>query len=134
MHEKLDPRSVQMVLPNAAEPEYTTNPPTSGPHLMNPGTKGVQAKALTKPVQIGVLETGAVIIQHDGLTAAERKQVEDLAGDPIVVAPNADLPAGKKVVATAWTWKLACSGVDPAALRQFIAQHLSTTAQMGGGG
>ena len=132
-HERLDPQSVQMVLPNAPEPHYETDPPTSGPHLMNPGVKGVRDEPLTRPVQIGVLETGAVLIQHDGLTAAQRQQVEDLAGPMIVVAPNQSLPDGKKVVATAWTWKMACSSVDPGALREFIAQHLTGTAQMGGG-
>jgi len=131
--EALDPQSVQMVLPNAPEPSYETDPPTSGPHLMSPGVKGVQDEPLTRPVQIGVLETGAVLVQHDGLTAAQREQVEGLAGDMIVVAPNDSLPDGKKVVATAWTWKMTCPAVDLSALREFVAQHLTGTSQMGGG-
>jgi len=133
VREALDPQSVQMVLPNAPEPTYESDPPTSGPHLMNPGVEGVQDEPLTRPTQIGVLETGAVLVQHDRLTSAPRQQLEDLAGDMIVVAPNDSLPDGKKVVATAWTWKMTCPSVDLGALREFIAQHLTGTPRMDGG-
>ena len=132
VEEALDPQSVQMVLPNAPEPTYRTDPPTSGPHLMNPGIEGVQDEPLSRPVQIGVLETGAVLLQHDGLTAGQQRELEDLGGERIVVAPNRSLPDGKRVVATAWTWKMVCTDLDRTALREFIAQHLTDGSQMGG--
>ena len=48
-------------------------------------------------------------------TPTERAELEDLAGDGVVVAPNPDLPA--PVVATAWLYKRTCDEVDAAALR-----------------
>jgi hypothetical protein len=68
-----------------------------------------------------VLETGGVLLQHRDLTAAERRRLEKLAGRRVTVAPNPDLPA--RVVATAWTYKRVCDGVDVSVLRAFVTAH-----------
>lgn len=121
--EPLDSRSVH-VLPGADEPEYRTDPPTSGPHLPSPSTEDVRDEPIAAPVQVGLLEEGGVLVQHVGLTAAERSSVEALAGDGVIVAPAEELPDGAAVIATAWVTKQVCEAVDVEALRSFATDHL----------
>ncbi|MFZ6002372.1 MAG: DUF3105 domain-containing protein [Actinomycetota bacterium] len=122
VREPLDSGYLVHTLGNAEEPEYTTDPPTSGPHQPAPAVGGVMKEAMTRPVQVGVLERGDVLLQHDAnLPAGDRKGLEELAGDGVVVAPNPELPA--PIVATAWTYKRICQSADVAALTEFIDQR-----------
>lgn len=121
--EPLDSRSVH-VLPGAEEPEYRTDPPTSGPHLPSPSTEDVRDEPIEAPVQVGLLEEGAVLLQHVGLSSAERSDVEALAGDGVIVAPASSLPEGASVVATAWVTKQVCDAVDVDALEAFATDHV----------
>jgi hypothetical protein len=121
--EPLDSRSVH-VLPGADEPEYRTDPPTSGPHLPSPSTQDVRDEPIAAPVQVGLLEDGGVLIQHVGLSSSERAEVEALAGDGVIVAPAETLPEGAAVVATAWVTKQVCDTVDVDALRSFATDHV----------
>lgn len=121
--EPLDRRS-HHVLPGAEGTEYQTDPPTSGPHLASPGTDDVLAEPLSPEVQVGLLEEGTVLLQHHGLDAADRRALEALAGDGVVVAPAAGpLDDDAVVVATAWITKQACSAVDVDALAGFAGDH-----------
>jgi len=118
--EPVDPQSAVHLLPNAPEPVYRTDPPTSGPHVMNPTVEGAVAQPLPRPVQVGVLERGDVLIQYGPAVSGEAQaQLVGLAGDRVVVAPNPGLSAS--VVATAWHTKLNCGGVDASALQSFVA-------------
>lgn len=120
--EALDPQFLLHVLGDA-EVEYTSDPPTSGPHQATPPVSGVLEEPLPRPVQVGVLERGDVLIQHrTGLPADELAELEALAGTGIVVAPAEDLD--EAVVATAWLFKRTCSAVDVGALEDFIDQRL----------
>jgi hypothetical protein len=83
----------------------------------------VAEKPLTRPVQVGLLEEGKVLLQHRGLSAADRTKLESIAGGDVVVAPYPDLPKGATVVATAWVTKQVCTGLDVTALRQFVKDH-----------
>ncbi|HEV7720422.1 MAG TPA: DUF3105 domain-containing protein [Iamia sp.] len=121
--EPLDGRSVH-VLPGADDPEYRTDPPTSGPHLPSPSTEDVRDTPIAPPVQVGLLEEGAVLIQHTGLDDAERTEVEALAGDGVIVAPADALPDDAAVIATAWVTKQVCEAVDVTALEAFAADHV----------
>lgn len=121
--EALDPRSIQHVLPNAPTPTYLTNPPTSGPHQPSPPIHGAQTNPIPKPVQVGLLEGGNVLVQYRGLTAASLSSMRSLAGGKVVVAPNDDLRAGQ-VVMTSWLYKQTCSSVDVGAARRFVAAHV----------
>lgn len=127
--EPLDSRAVH-VLPGADEPEYRTDPPTSGPHLPSPSTEDVRDEPIAPPVQVGLLEEGNVLLQHVGLSEADRTAVEGLAGDGVIVAPAEALPDDAAVVATAWVTKQACTAVDVDALETFAADH----ADQGPGG
>ena len=121
VRERLDPGSAVHLLPGAPEPDYLSDPPTSGPHRAGVLPEGVQATPLERPVQVQVLEAGKVLLQYEGLTGAEQGQLEGLASGDVVVAPGQDLPA--RVVATAWGRKRTCDAVDEQPLGDFVAEH-----------
>ena len=119
--EALDPDSAQHVLPNAPEPSYLSDPPTSGPHQPGPARSGVVDEPLPSPVQVGLLEAGQVLIQH--AEPLDRAQADELAAiDPAVaVVPNPELRS--PIVATAWRHKLECFRVELADLRNFVETY-----------
>ena len=119
--ETFDPSSAQHLIEGGPEPEYQTDPPTSGPHVSGPPLAGVLDTALSRPRQVGQLEAGVVLLQHRDLPADELVQLETLAGDGVVVVPNPEL--ADPVVATAWLFKQTCSAVDAGALERFVAEH-----------
>jgi drug/metabolite transporter (DMT)-like permease len=121
--EPLDRQYLVHVLPGAADPHYQTDPPTSGPHQPTPAVGRVLEKPLSRPVQVGLLEEGKVLLQHRGLLAADRSKLESMAGGDVVVAPSPDLPKGAAVVATAWVTKQVCSRLDTGELRKFVQDH-----------
>jgi hypothetical protein len=119
--ERADPASALHLLPGAPEPEYLSDPPTSGPHQSAGLPSGALLDPLSRPVQVGLLERGAVVVQHAGLDPADVDRLEALAGPQVVVAPAEDLPA--PIVATAWTWRMSCDEVDVAAIQDFAADR-----------
>lgn len=122
LREALDPAYVVHVLGSDTDVHYTSDPPTSGPHQLAPPVEGVVDDPIARPVQVGILERGDVLVQHDpGLDPDEMARLEELAGDGVVLAPNPDLPS--PVVATAWLYKRTCETVDVAALQQFIDER-----------
>jgi hypothetical protein len=120
VREELDPASLTHVI-DPADARFTTNPPTSGPHVSGALPTGVVDEPIPGAVQVAVLEGGNVLVQYRDLSDADRTEVEAFAGDQVVVAPNPDLPA--PVVATAWTYKLTCDALDVDAVETFIADH-----------
>ncbi len=117
--EALDPAYLVHVVGSEEDIEYLSDPPTSGPHQPAPVVQSVDDEPLPRPVQVGILERGDVLLQHDpDLDAGQRADLEDLAGDGVVVAPNPDLPA--PVVATAWVHKQTCDEVNTEVLREFV--------------
>lgn len=120
LRESLDSAYLVHVLGTDTDVEYTSDPPTSGPHQPGPPVDGVVEEPIARPIQVGILERGDVLIQHDpDVPAAE---LAPLAAAGIVIAPNPDLPAS--VVATAWTYKRTCTSVDLTALEEFIDERL----------
>jgi hypothetical protein len=105
-----------------AEVEYTSHPPTSGPHQPAPAIEGVQEEPISEPVQVGVLERGDILLQHGpDLTGDDLAALRSLAGPGVVVATNPDLP--DLVVATAWVHKQECDALDVHALEAFVDQR-----------
>ena len=120
--EALDPAYLVHVVGSGADVDYTSDPPTSGPHQAGPPVEGVVDGPLDRPVQVGILERGDVLVQFDAtLRPEEVAELEGLAGDGVVVAPSPDLP--EPVVATAWVSKRTCDAVDVEALEEFISKR-----------
>jgi hypothetical protein len=122
VQERLDPRSTLHLFPGAAEPTYTSDPPTSGPHRLGSHPSGVVDNPIARPVQVAMLEAGDVLVQYRD--PRDRAALVALASGHVTVAPNGSLAA--PVVATAWTWKLTCRGPDVAALRTFARRHVGS--------
>ncbi|MGK2958409.1 MAG: DUF3105 domain-containing protein [Acidimicrobiales bacterium] len=115
--ERLDPSSSVHLLPNAVEPTYLSDPPTSGPHLSGAPPQGEVDEPINRPSQVAILEQGGVLIQYR--LPADKSLLAVLAnGTSVVVAPNPKLSAS--VVATAWSVKQTCTKVDESGLRRFI--------------
>ncbi len=130
VRERLDPSSALHLLPDAPEPTYLSDPPTSGPHLSGRPPTGALEAAIDRPTQVLVLETGGVLLQHRGLPAEEVAGLATLAGDQVVVAPHPGL--GAPVVATAWLAKQTCEDVDLDALGAFVDDHVGRGPDAGG--
>jgi hypothetical protein len=121
--EALDPSYLVHVLGDEGDVDYLSDPPTPGPHQPGPPVEGVVGNALPPAVQVGILERGDVLLQHDpDLPEAPRRELEALAGERVVVAPNPDLD--DTVVATAWVFKRTCGSVDAGALREFVEERV----------
>jgi hypothetical protein len=125
--EPLNPNSLQHVI-DPASVTFTTDPPTSGPHLFTLPPRGLVDRALLPAEQVTVLEAGDVLVQYR--EAADAAAARALSQTGVTIAPNVTLT--KRVVATAWTYKLECSGVDQPSLQRFIASHRGQPANAGG--
>jgi hypothetical protein len=120
--ERIDPKSSQHVLPGGQTPSYLTDPPTSGAHRPGPPPGAVVDTEIDKPTQVGILESGVVLVQYRD--DAARSQLAALARGQkgrVTVAPNHALPS--KIVATAWLFKMKCKAFDAADLRSFVNAH-----------
>jgi hypothetical protein len=124
VHEPIDSRSTQHLLPGVPDPAFSTDPPTSGPHRIGNHPSGVLLQPMARSIQVSLLERGLVLVQYKGLRSADRTRAEHLSGPTVTVAPDPDLPA--PVVVTAWTYKLTCQRLDVSAIRSFVKAHAGT--------
>ena len=63
VREELDPKSLLHVI-DPATAVYTTDPPTSGPHLGAPAPTGLVTSPMLPAVQVSILERGDVLVQY----------------------------------------------------------------------
>jgi hypothetical protein len=123
LREALDSAYLVHVLGDETDVEYTSDPPTSGPHQPSPPADGALDEPLSRPIQVGVLERGDVLVQYlPSLPAGDVEALEALARDGVVVAPNPELD--EPVVATAWVHKRTCAAVDTTALEAFVEARI----------
>ncbi len=116
--EPLDPTAAIRLLPNAPEPTYATDPPSSGAFVVGASVGPTPADPLSRPVQVGLLAQGKVLIQYSSaLPPADVADLQGLAGDDIVVAPNPTMAS--PIVATAWRTRQVCDQLELSTLRQF---------------
>lgn len=121
--EALDSEYLVHVIDVDAPVEYASDPPTSGPHQPSPPVSGVVDAPIPRPIQVGILERGDVLIQHrPDLDADALEALRSLAATGVVIAPAPDLP--DPVVATAWVHKRSCAEVDVDALQAFVDERL----------
>jgi len=109
------------VLPGA-QVEYLSDPPTSGPHIAWEAPPVIE-RVLSPAEQIGVLESGDVLVQYRSGDVSDAALADLLAAVPdrAHIAPNPALPA--TVVFTARLVKQTCSALDMDALTRFITDH-----------
>lgn len=122
--EPLDPGSVTHLLPGAPEPTYSSDPPTSGPHLAGGAPSGARNEPVARPAQVALLEAGGVMLQYKNVSAADLRRLRTLSGRQVVVAPNPGLRA--PVIATAWRHSMRCgsaSGGSLDAVARFVEAH-----------
>lgn len=115
--EPRDPASNQHVTAGT-DVVYLTDPPTSGPHAVLPVQAGIRDEPLHPTLQVGVLETGRILVQHRDLPASEVAELAALVASEVVIAPNPGLDA--PVVATAWQHRLDCERIDVGSLQRFV--------------
>lgn len=122
VRERVDPSYLVHVVGESTEADYLSDPPTSGAHEPGPERHGVLDDPLRRPVQVGILERGDILLQHEpDLPEGDMEVLRDLAGPHVVVAPNPDLPA--PIVGTAWLHKLICQSADRDALQELIHER-----------
>lgn len=113
------------LLPGQPEPTYLSEPPTSGPHAVVVTVPTQVTEPLSRPLQVGLLELGLVLVQYRPADVGpeEVARLEALAGATLLVAPNADLP--DPVVASAWLSLQRCQDVDTDAIARFAEDRAS---------
>ena len=72
--EPLDPTAAIRLLPNAAEPTYATDPPSSGVFIVGAAVGPTPSAPLSRPVQVGLLAQGKVLIQYNVVAAGGRRR------------------------------------------------------------
>ena len=103
------------------QPDYATDPPTSGDHFANPAEAGVGAFAdgafMDAPPDnrlVHSLEHGRVLIQYSPeLAEADQlalKGLWDSDSPGVILFPNSEMPY--EVAATAWTQLIGCTDFD----------------------
>ena len=122
LREALDSAYLVHLIDDDVPVEYASDPPTSGPHKPSPPATGVARQPLPRPVQVGILERGDVLLQYlPELSARDQSSLEAMAASDIVVAPNPDLPS--TIVATAWRSKRLCGSLVVGDLNEFVAKR-----------
>ena len=104
-------------------PPYDSNPPTSGWHWANPQDWGIYTNQQFQEHLVHNLEHGGIVIQYNGLSAADVQRLTDFVKRDayhVILAPYPALPQSEKVAVTAWTHLETCNGVDETALQSFI--------------
>jgi hypothetical protein len=108
----------QHLRPNDDPPEYETNPPTSGDHIVPPlqTADGAYLDPVDPINFVHTLEHGRVAIQYDPNLPEEDqlllKGVFDESPAGMLMFPNPDMPYD--VAVTAWTNMATCKTFDPA--------------------
>lgn len=118
----IEPSSLHVI--GDTEVVYDSSPPTSGPHQVPAPTGGTRTDPLSEPLQVGTLESGAVIVQYT--SDIDATELETLARDEgVLVTPAVrTLDDDATVAFTAWGVRQLCSAVDVDAARAFIDRNL----------
>jgi len=124
------------IKPDEAHAAYTTDPPTSGPHVPQVPAWTVYTEPITKEVQVHALEDAGVVINYrpdlDKATvdrlAALTKSYSDHAGETqtnfdnhVLMSPYPGL--SNAIVLTAWRRIQRFDTFDEAAIKRFIDEY-----------
>lgn len=105
-------------IPRSKEPDYDTNPPTSGPHDAVPLADGAYLDHPEERFYVHSMEHGRIVVHYDpGLPEDDQLALKGLFDeDPegMVLIPSTGMPY--EVAATAWRNGLGCDSYGPEAL------------------
>lgn len=108
-----------------AHAAYSTDPPTSGPHLPGTAPWGISATPITKERQVHNLEDGGVIINYrpdlDKTTVDRLAEVAGAYSTGVVMSPYPGL--SQPIVLTAWRRIDRLEALDEARIRRFIDEY-----------
>lgn len=120
---------------------YKTNPPTSGPHYIQPAAWGVSNVEIPDEQIIHNLEHGGVVITYrpdlpqdqvaelqsiaTNLTVSDTQ--ESKKGFKVIVAPRAKNE--KQIELTSWLWNYSLDSVDQKLIQQFYRDHLNNAPE-----
>jgi len=124
------PDAGSTVVPVGTDIQYSTDPPTSGPHYPTPQPGGFTTAPIAPGYLVGSMASGGVVIYYDAapITAPDLDALHLLAeahsGDSqqVVVVPRQD-PA-YPIILTAWTRMLPLGAFDQARIDNFVALFL----------
>ena len=105
----------------AAHLPYNSNPPTSGPHYLNPAAWGIYQAGLPDEVLIHNLEHGGIWISYNNIDRTTKQRIEALARehpDKMIVTPRALDDA--KIVLASWRHLLKLDTFDEETVISFI--------------
>lgn len=101
---------------------YSTDPPTSGPHVSQVPSWGLHTEPVAKELQVHALEDKGVIISYqpdlDKAIVAQLEQLTLSYDAEVLLAPHPGLSS--PIVLTAWTRMQKFTAFDEAGLRRFI--------------
>lgn len=112
--------------------DYSTNPPTSGPHYGDWTDPGFYEETPAAGNLVHSLEHGYVVIYYDpdALTPEAEASLRAFARNhderfnAVVVAPNPNDDPESSYVLTAWTVMLRMDDYDPEVVRAFMAEYI----------
>jgi len=108
-----------------AQETYSTDPPTSGPHVPQVPSWGVHADQLQKPLQVHALEDRGVVVNYQpNIDKPTLDRLSALVGgypDEVILAPYQGL--SNPIVLTAWTRIERLDKFDEASIQRFIQAY-----------
>jgi Protein of unknown function (DUF3105) len=118
-------------VPVNQQPEYNSNPPTSGPHYVSQAEWGIHEQAPADGALVHNLEHGGIVISYnpDRVGGEELENLEIQARElsqinpRVIVTPRANLDAA--IALTAWTYLQKLDNYDPDAVRAFYDAHIA---------
>jgi len=105
----------------ARHPPYNSNPPTSGPHYLQPAAWGIYQDELPDEELIHNLEHGGIWISYNDIDQTTKQRIEALANlhpDKLIVTPRASDDA--KIVLASWRRLLKLDTFDEETVISFI--------------
>ena len=109
----------------AAGFRYSSDPPTSGPHLNSLARWGIHEQSIPKALQIHNLEDGGVLVQYncnncDDLVS-KLKDIVRRYSDKVILAPYPEMKT--RIALTAWSYIDAFDQYDEQRILRFIEAH-----------
>lgn len=110
--------------PGDPEPEYSSNPPSSGLHLPSTAPGGAADETIDKKMLVHNLEHGYVIIHYKGISEDEVGEIQDLVdsyADGVISQPNPEIK--NPVAMVGWGALQTCKEVSIPVIKAFIKEH-----------